>query len=192
MTGRRRRLTKAGRLARMRPIEPPTGGLPGAFARLAAGRTIRLDRPCDFAYKPTALHIEALGAQVAQLVEHVTENPGVGGSNPPLGTILNLLESIGYWRVMPSAVRVALHSCYTGRACLCGRGRDAPHANQSPVRVVNPVWQRFCAGLDSDSSKGARWPARAPVGAVTSAGRSTGLGRSGLALRRARGRRARG
>ena len=28
-----------------------------------------------------------LGAQVAQLVEHVTENHGVGGSIPPLGTI---------------------------------------------------------------------------------------------------------
>jgi hypothetical protein len=28
-----------------------------------------------------------LGAQVAQLVEHCTENAGVGGSIPPLGTI---------------------------------------------------------------------------------------------------------
>ena len=27
-------------------------------------------------------------AQVAQLVEQRTENPRVGGSNPPLGTIL--------------------------------------------------------------------------------------------------------
>jgi hypothetical protein len=27
-------------------------------------------------------------AQVAQLVEHVTENHGVGGSIPPLGTII--------------------------------------------------------------------------------------------------------
>ena len=34
-------------------------------------------------------------AQVAQLVEQWTENPRVGGSNPPLGTIyfLNLLRS---------------------------------------------------------------------------------------------------
>jgi hypothetical protein len=29
-----------------------------------------------------------LGAQVAQLVEHVTENHGVGGSIPPLGTTI--------------------------------------------------------------------------------------------------------
>ena len=33
-----------------------------------------------------ASHLRA-GAQVAQLVEHVTENHGVGGSIPPLGTI---------------------------------------------------------------------------------------------------------
>ena len=33
-------------------------------------------------------------AQVAQLVEQWTENPRVGGSNPPLGTIslLNMLD----------------------------------------------------------------------------------------------------
>jgi hypothetical protein len=30
----------------------------------------------------------APAAQVAQLVEHVTENHGVGGSIPPLGTII--------------------------------------------------------------------------------------------------------
>lgn len=32
----------------------------------------------------------AFGAQVAQLVEHATENRSVGGSIPPLGTILYL------------------------------------------------------------------------------------------------------
>ena len=35
-------------------------------------------------------------AQVAQLVEHVTENHGVGGSIPPLGTIL-FKNSAGFW-----------------------------------------------------------------------------------------------
>ena len=30
--------------------------------------------------------LRGAGAQVAQLVEHVTENHGVGGSIPPLGT----------------------------------------------------------------------------------------------------------
>jgi hypothetical protein len=30
------------------------------------------------------------GAQVAQLVEHVTENHGVGGSIPPLGTTISI------------------------------------------------------------------------------------------------------
>src|SRR5882762_9502357 len=32
------------------------------------------------------LALREVGAQVAQLVEHVTENHGVGGSIPPLGT----------------------------------------------------------------------------------------------------------
>ena len=32
-------------------------------------------------------------AQVAQLVEHCTENAGVGGSIPPLGTILTLFAN---------------------------------------------------------------------------------------------------
>ena len=36
---------------------------------------------------PLARSLRAdFGAQVAQLVEHVTENHGVGGSIPPLGT----------------------------------------------------------------------------------------------------------
>jgi hypothetical protein len=34
-------------------------------------------------------------AQVAQLVEHVTENHGVGGSIPPLGTIAARRSSAG-------------------------------------------------------------------------------------------------
>jgi hypothetical protein len=37
-------------------------------------------------------------AQVAQLVEHVTENHGVGGSIPPLGTIASLSEA----KLMPN------------------------------------------------------------------------------------------
>jgi hypothetical protein len=36
-----------------------------------------------------------LGAQVAQLVEHVTENHGVGGSIPPLGT-----RKLNYFRIL--------------------------------------------------------------------------------------------
>ncbi len=42
-----------------------------------------LDRPHGAAYREGA-------AQVAQLVEHVTENHGVGGSTPSLGTIPHL------------------------------------------------------------------------------------------------------
>jgi hypothetical protein len=38
-------------------------------------------------------------AQVAQLVEHATENRSVGGSIPPLGTIL---KSLGFWQFRQS------------------------------------------------------------------------------------------
>jgi hypothetical protein len=38
------------------------------------------------AFLPVLAH--ASSAEVAQLVEHVTENHGVGGSIPSLGTIL--------------------------------------------------------------------------------------------------------
>jgi hypothetical protein len=37
-------------------------------------------------YKTLDHRLVETGAQVAQLVEHVTENHGVGGSIPPLGT----------------------------------------------------------------------------------------------------------
>jgi hypothetical protein len=41
-----------------------------------------LDCPCPLGYGPAP----AVLAQVAQLVEHATENRSVGGSIPPLGT----------------------------------------------------------------------------------------------------------
>src|ERR1700733_7914102 len=53
------------------------------------GRVTFLDSGGASLYKPRrSLHGRILraGAQVAQLVEHVTENHGVGGSIPPLGT----------------------------------------------------------------------------------------------------------
>jgi hypothetical protein len=40
-----------------------------------------------FGISAISLRPDRHGAQVAQLVEHVTENHGVGGSIPPLGTI---------------------------------------------------------------------------------------------------------
>ena len=53
-------------------------------------RSAVLDSAGASLYKPRrsslGSHLRA-GAQVAQLVEHVTENHGVGGSIPPLGTI---------------------------------------------------------------------------------------------------------
>lgn len=46
-----------------------------------------LDSPKNISYKRPPNAHNAF-AQVAQLVEHGTENAGVGGSNPPLGTMI--------------------------------------------------------------------------------------------------------
>ena len=49
-----------------------------------------MDNPPLGSYKPAirmSVGDAACGAQVAQLVEHATENRSVGGSIPPLGTI---------------------------------------------------------------------------------------------------------
>src|SRR5450631_4467999 len=54
----------------------------------------RLDRAARPHYKPALPGHDPRSAQVAQLVEHATENRSVGGSIPPLGTIL-LDKSIG-------------------------------------------------------------------------------------------------
>ena len=42
-------------------------------------------------------------AKVAQSVEHSTENAGVGGSIPPLGTLIYPLNKSGSHRVMAPA-----------------------------------------------------------------------------------------
>ena len=52
-----------------------------------------LDKPRRPFYKPPSAAPERFGAQVAQLVEHATENRSVGGSIPPLGTINDMIMS---------------------------------------------------------------------------------------------------
>src|SRR4051794_24996336 len=52
-----------------------------------------------------ANHPSSLGAQVAQLVEHATENRSVGGSTPPLGTIF--MAMVGSGLTSDSAVPLA-------------------------------------------------------------------------------------
>ena len=58
-----------------------------------------LDRPAASTYNPAFLPNVACSAtgraQVAQLVEQRIENPRVGGSNPPLGTIYTFKKSMG-------------------------------------------------------------------------------------------------
>src|SRR3954471_412895 len=49
-------------------------------------------------YRPPHFPRFRRNAQVAQLVEHVTENHGVGGSIPPLGTIpARALSFVSIW-----------------------------------------------------------------------------------------------
>lgn len=56
-----------------------------ADRRSFPSRLAALDKSRSAFYKPG--HIASARAQVAQLVEHATENRSVGGSIPPLGTI---------------------------------------------------------------------------------------------------------
>src|ERR1700730_13762215 len=58
-----------------------------AFFGTVSGRVDRARRPD---YKPRSRPLRLGSAQVAQLVEHATENRSVGGSIPPLGTTLLL------------------------------------------------------------------------------------------------------
>ena len=63
---------------------------PGGRARRSRRRSV-VDRAGEPDYKPALPSLPWAGsAQVAQLVEHATENRSVGGSIPPLGTIQNL------------------------------------------------------------------------------------------------------
>jgi hypothetical protein len=64
---------------------------------------------------------KAPGAQVAQLVEHVTENHGVGGSIPPLGTKLlefELINPVVDKRCWGSVPQLVPHG-YLQRSLVC-------------------------------------------------------------------------
>ena len=75
--------------ARHVAVSPPGLVHSQALPREAEGEAW-VDRPLSAHYKPPARWALAPlleHAQVAQLVEHATENRSVGGSIPPLGTI---------------------------------------------------------------------------------------------------------
>jgi hypothetical protein len=56
------------------------------------------------------------GAQVAQLVEHATENRSVGGSIPPLGTIFQISRKSGSSTTRQRPGRHTLSANYPARA----------------------------------------------------------------------------
>ena len=65
---------------------PPLGERSAAAGQVGTYRRPQeSEMPGDRPEPRDCLEIESI-AQVAQLVEHVTENHGVGGSIPPLGT----------------------------------------------------------------------------------------------------------
>ena len=68
-----------------------------------------LDRVTASPYKGAALRGRCVLAiaQVAQLVEHVTENHGVGGSIPPLGTIDLRRGQIPVMNLLTASIREA-------------------------------------------------------------------------------------
>ena len=67
---------------------PDTLFLPSRATR--SRRRSEVDRAGEPDYKPALPPLAPGSAQVAQLVEHATENRSVGGSIPPLGTTLLL------------------------------------------------------------------------------------------------------
>src|SRR5581483_4476242 len=99
---------EAGRISRRRPragaflrradrADPrfslPLNGSPRRPRGYWRNARAALDKPAAPTYKPAAAAARCAGyAQVAQLVEHATENRSVGGSIPPLGTMTNLTD----------------------------------------------------------------------------------------------------
>ena len=74
-----------------------------------------MQTPVSDLTKPALVYLiraSAPNAQVAQSVEQRTENPRVGGSIPPLGTIFFDFQSVTLWVVrglsvfVPTGVRV--------------------------------------------------------------------------------------
>ena len=85
LNGETKRLIELHRTAAMVPTRPCLP-LPKDDGKPAESG---MDREAG-QHRPSRLYTRlATGAQVAQLVEQWTENPRVGGSNPPLGTILS-------------------------------------------------------------------------------------------------------
>src|SRR5262245_1850771 len=81
-------------------------------------------------------------AQVAQLVEHATENRSVGGSIPPLGTILRILAQ--YQKVVSGPRRegrLFVHTTFVSFPC-CARfcaASEMPNGQHSPSAPFQPV-----------------------------------------------------
>ena len=76
--------------------EPLPSHLPGGSMNRSGWREALPTTPGWTGLRHLLYKRPLLGAQVAQLVEQRTENPCVGGSIPPLGTIKSSIKSLSY------------------------------------------------------------------------------------------------
>src|ERR1700685_3330262 len=81
-----RKKTKRGEKAAKRRTKAPLSAI------LDSGKPSLYNAPRSHIYFEGVRPTLSSWAQVAQLVEHCTENAGVGGSIPPLGTTLKFLK----------------------------------------------------------------------------------------------------
>jgi hypothetical protein len=113
-------------------------------------------------------------AQVAQLVEHATENRSVGGSIPPLGTSKNLALSTDYWETPES---VNWRSCVggtPGAQSLCHGFTPCATTPSNPAYRPAPaptgyrlIVQREGERMRLFTRRGFDWSDRFPLGPMT-------------------------
>tara|TARA_B100000965_G_scaffold374983_1_gene366727 strand:+ start:49 stop:402 length:354 start_codon:yes stop_codon:yes gene_type:complete len=97
-------------------------------------KTALYSRPA-LPYNPTHAAADAAAghAQVAQLVEQRIENPRVGGSNPPLGTIFSEAVAAGPIRAIRSGGFVVFGHDFPGSMSIRGQ-RVPPRDGTAPRR----------------------------------------------------------
>jgi hypothetical protein len=112
---------------------------------LRSRRRSKVDRTGEPDYKPALPSRLRLGsAQVAQLVEHATENRSVGGSIPPLGTIkINYLGNISHFIKSPCPHCVRVNVVGQSAPTVHHRLMTLSRIHRVPIRcVTRSKWPR--------------------------------------------------
>ncbi len=145
--GSRRRTESAD--CALRPFQPPSGSHGFTWPPANPGKKLKLLRRLtidgsgryhsSFAFGPMS-NARPSGGQVAQLVEHRTENPGVAGSIPALSTKSFIGNALGLGTVFARS----LHGFPTGKPPVICRPNSqpiAPAATRSVPMAVDPADQ---------------------------------------------------